>query len=180
MVHLASPGMRFAIIKARENAMFKSILLTGIFVIGSLYAEANNVQKWADKRVNQHMVKTGTRIYHQKQNAELLRKKIQLESQVEGLRIKKDRNDIHGLQMKEQSYGLSDTQEAYYLENSPVDEVNGLTQEFIAQQEQNYQQQREREAMLEQLRNLMEKRKAREGLNYVLDEENMILRVEHD
>lgn len=151
-----------------------------MFFFGSLYAEANNVQKWADKRVNQHMVKTGTRIYHQKQNAELLRKKIQLESQMEGLQLNQDRKSIHGLQMKEQNYGLGDTKDSYYLESSPVDEVNGLTQEFVVQQELSRQQELEREALLQQLRNLMEKRKAREGLNYVLDEENMILRVEHD
>ena len=160
--------------------MFKSILLTTIFFLASIYAEANNLQKWADKRVNQHMVKTGTRIYHQKQNAELLRQKIQLESSMEGMHINKDTKSIHGLQMKEQSYGLSDTQEDYYLERSPVDEVNGLTEEYLVQQGLNHQQQLEREAMIRQLRNLMEKRKAREGLNYVLDEENMILRVEHD
>lgn len=84
--------------------LLKLLTLASISVLFSLTAFADS--EWAEKRVNQHMVNVGTKMYHQQKNAEAINNTIRLESEVHGMEAKKAPSDLSVIDMDEVDYSI--------------------------------------------------------------------------
>lgn len=141
---------------------------TGLFLMFSFLSASSAVyaqdSAWAEKRVNQHMMKVGIKMYHEKKNAEAQRRNTQLDSQAGDLQIHDQKPDLSGLEMEGVSYGIDDSSsDGQHLLESPLDEVSDRTQEKM-KAESDYQ--RARKAYLKEVRRAFDEA----GINAEVDE----------
>lgn len=144
-----------------EKSIFKSILLIGVLFSMSGFATE---REWAEKRVNQHMNSVGVKMYHQQRDADALGRNIKLETEVNGIQMKKTPSDISNFDMNEVDYSIETESviSPVYLE-STSDEVSESAHDSA---EYDYEYEKARRAAVRKVKKAL----SEAGIDAVIDD----------